>query len=141
MGPDAIAAELGTSRATAARRMRALKPGVGAVRRASRAAAAPAPVAKKAAPLPEPDEEIAESTSLEQIGEWLRMAKDEAEAARSAGDVDNLGKMLRIASTLLALQQKHTPVAPPDPNDNPDFIAAAERAKKRWLDLLDRIPE
>lgn len=134
---DDIARELGCSPATAGRRMAAAKGGVPAARLVTRPS--PAAPVETPAPLPSVAEDIPEETPLEQIAEWLQMAKEEADAARSAGDVDNLGKMLRIASTLLALQQKHTPVVAPDLNDNPDFIAAAARVRKRWHDRLDAL--
>lgn len=127
---DQISAEMGLSRATTARRMREAKelvPGI----RAQKRQALPAP-------LPKP-EDVPESTPLEQIAIWLSMAKEEVDAARSAGDTDMMQKMVRLATALLALQQKATPEPPPDPNKHPDFVEAAETVRKRWRSLLEKL--
>ena len=154
LGPDTIAAELGTSRATAARRMKELRAGVPEVRAARRAAAsrparvgalpaAPATPSKaqsSSSPVVLPDADtVPEATPLEQINEWLKMAKEEAEVARTGDDLDTVQKMTRLAATLLTLQQKYTRPPPPDVNEHPDFVAAAARVRKRWHELLSKI--
>lgn len=131
---DSISKALGISMRTAGRRMQELRSRVSAVRLEKRKAIPLSP-----APLPESDEEVPEDTPLEQIGVWLKMAKEEADAARLAGETENMVKTLRLASTLLALQQKATPVAPPDPNDNPDMVAAAVRVRKRLRALMENM--
>ncbi len=102
-------------------------------------AARRASVTAKPAPLPVDAAEISDSTPLEQIAAWLAMAREEADAARASGDVDAMGKMLRIASTLLGLQQKSTPAARPDPNENPDFVEAADVGWEKLHARIDAI--
>lgn len=133
---ESIAKVLGVAKTTAFRRMQELKSGVPAMRAARRRSRVPVPV-----PLPEDAEEVPEDTPLEQIRAWLRMAKDEADAARAAGETEMMAKMLRLASTLLALQQKATPIAPPDPNEHPDMVAAAVRVRVRWHTLISAMAE
>lgn len=171
-GPDAVATEIGTSRATAARRMKELRPQAQVVRVAKRAIAkvvpgstpstspdkpvlsstpgaspavnvlpsglAPDSRAAARAALLAADESTLEQTPLEQIGEWLKMAREEVDIARRSDDLDMLQKMTRLAATLLTLQQKHTPIEPPDPNANPDFVAAASRVRERWHETLNK---
>jgi hypothetical protein len=132
-----IARTLGCSAATAKRRMAELRKGVPAARAEKRAAAPPALAPKASATLPDPDGEIPEGTTIEQIGKWLKLAEEEIAAGK--GEPDTIAKMVRLAATLLALQVKATPPAKPDPNDNPDFMAAAERVRKRWHDLLEKV--
>ena len=132
-----IARELGCSPATAGRRMAAVKGGVPAVRNVARPALPPprppAPAAE--GELPDP-ESVDESTPLEQVDEWLDRA---TRLAESATDPDDVAKMTRLATTLLAMKVKHTRVPPPDPNDNPDFIAAAAVARRKLHVRLDAI--
>lgn len=138
-----VARTLGCSLATAKRRMAELRKGVPAARAEKRAAVVREPAAraeKRAAvaePLPDPDGEIPEGTTIEQIGKWLRLAEEEIAAGK--GEPDTIAKMVRLAATLLALRVKATPAPKADPNDNPDFVAAADRVRKRWHDLLDKV--
>jgi hypothetical protein len=132
-----VARTLGCSLATAKRRMAELRKGVPAARAEKRAAAQPALAPKASAALPDPDGEIPEGTTIEQIGKWLRLAEEEIAAGK--GEPDTIAKMVRLAATLLALQVKATPPPKADPNDNPDFVAAAERVRKRWHDLLEKV--
>jgi hypothetical protein len=136
-----VARTLGCSLATAKRRMAELRKGVPAARAEKRATAPSVSLPSTRAKLPDPDGEIPEGTTLEQIGEWLKLAKDEIDAAGKipGSEPETIAKMVRLAATLLALQVKATPPAKPDPNDNPDFMAAAERVRKRWHDLLEKV--
>lgn len=136
---ETIAHTLGVSKTTAFRRMQELRGDAVAVR-AEKRKKAPAPdVAPGPKPLPDTVESIQEETPLEQINAWLKMTQEEVDAARSAGESETTAKMIRLASALLTLKNKATPITPPDPNENPDFVALAERVRKRWHDLIDRM--
>jgi hypothetical protein len=136
-----VARTLGCSLATAKRRMAELRKGVPAARAEKRGASPKLPATTPRAKLPDPDGVIPEETTLEQIGEWLKLAKEEIAAASltPGSEPETIAKMVRLAATLLALQVKATPPPKPDPNDNPDFVAAAERVRKRWHDLLEKV--
>lgn len=136
---ETIAHTLGVSKTTAFRRMQELRGDAAAIRVEKRKtvpspAAAPGPK-----PLPDTIEAIQEETPLEQINAWLKMTQEEVDAARSAGESETTAKMIRLASALLTLKNKATPITPPNPDDNPDFKAMAAKVRKRWHDLLDKV--
>jgi hypothetical protein len=124
----AIAAVLGggVSASTVGRRMRELK------------GKAPAPVVSPVfAEAEEVPEEVPEGTELGVVEKWI--PKIEA-AARAAEASKNYGAMASLMAKLVALlehKRKATPVAKPDPNDNPDMIEAKERARKEFHRLID----
>lgn len=153
---ERIASELGVSLSTAKRRMKEHRGGL-AVARAVRRKVAPvqptaAPIQQSAeeetppntarsqrSSLPEDVENVPEDTPLEQIDAWLKMAKEEADSASVDGEFETMAKMIRLAATLLTLKQKATPIAPPDPNEHPDMIAAAVRARKRLHTMANKL--
>lgn len=158
-GADRIAAELGVSVATAKRRMREIKGVVTEVkgesrqtRRAAVRLARPAPTAvpgAAAGALPDVAESaldgdddsivIPEGSSLEQIDRWLKVAEDEAAAAAGDDDPDNHIKWVRLAASLIEARRKAAPIAKTDPNEQPDMIAAAARARKRLHALANKL--
>lgn len=148
-GPERIAAELGVSETTAKRRMREVRPAVTAVKAESRNARREAVRAARPQSPPtsgprmpsargEDEVEIPEGSSLEEIDYWLKLAKDEAAAAVDDEDPDNRIKWVRLAASLLEARRKVAPIPKADPNEHPDFVAAAARARQRMHELIDR---
>lgn len=137
---EGIARAMEISKTTAFRRCQELKGEATAARQTARTKTEQASAPKRNAPaaLPSDPDSIPDDTPLEQIGAWLKMARDEVDAARAAGESELVLKTTRVAAGLLAMQQKFTPVAAPDPNDNPDFIKSAKKVREHWHDLLNR---
>lgn len=134
---SAIAHELGISPATAKRRIRELKGKVPAAR-----AAALAAVAAAAPTVPAVDgEEVAIPTgaTLDQIDEWLAVAKKKAAEASDLKDPDAHLSYMRMVIALLEARRKSTPIPKVDPNDSPDMIEAAAAARERWHKLADSL--
>lgn len=72
-----------------------------------------------------------------EIGRMIAEVKSAADAAKANG---NLGAYASLMSRLVALlehQRKVTPAQPPDPNEHPDMIAAAKRARDRLHALIE----
>lgn len=139
---EAIADALGISPATVKRRIAELKGKV-----------PPAAVLRPKAPAPElpraptsegdieevADEVVTEGTSLAQIDEWLKVARERANAAADHGDSDNHIKYMRLAAMLLEAKRKATPIPKADPNEHPDMVEAAERVREKWHALAESL--
>jgi hypothetical protein len=129
---DAIGRTLGVSRTTAHRRMQELKGGVPAAREAKR----------QAAPAPEPSEteipdELPDGVDLATVDKWIPLVE---KAAREAYDEKNHAAFAALTArlvTLLEHKRKATPLPKMDPNDHVDMVAAAERVRKRWHELIE----
>lgn len=59
--------------------------------------------------------------------------------AKRAGNLDALTKAQRLVNACLSLAAKIEPPEPPDPNQMPDMVAAAKRARARLHALLERV--
>ncbi len=127
----------GASSATIGRRMRELRGTIGPPQaRASKRSATPAPDSDPA-PLPSKPEEIPEDATPTQLDRWIAQAESAVNEAESAGNLPLMGQMLRVASQLAETRRKATPPDPPDPNANPDMVAAAKRARTALHKLID----
>lgn len=149
----------GVSRATIGRRLRELRGKVRVGRAASspkskakpaatktRARAAAAEVAEPTSPQPpvtfiDPpdldidlsdisDDEIPEGLSLDLLHRLRTKADRAASAALGAKDLATFAAMGRLVTSLSEAIRKATPPEKPDPNDNPDMVAAAKRARE-----------
>lgn len=138
---EEIAAELGgtVSRATIGRRVRDL---LGARRSRNASAAAPKdarrpkaePAQLKTAP-PEIDLEPSDFNFAD-LDRELDKAADEA---RDAGNLATYASLSKLRLTAKALEARLNPPPPPDPNEGPDMVAAAEACRTKLHDLIDRI--
>ena len=153
---ESIAAQLiaegvkGVSRATIGRRMRELRgleqkaaltspvPGRRAAPAAPKSDAAVSAGASDDAPLPETPEEIPAGTGLETYDLWLRRAEEMYKSAKGRNDDDGMLKAGRLSQMYMEGKRKATPVAPPDPNDDPDMIAMGARVLERFRKLIDQ---
>lgn len=90
------------------------------------------------APLPAAPEEIPEDTDLRQIERWLQRAEAMARKAVNLGDLAGMGQMGRLTSALLEAKRRATPPEKADPNDHPDMVAAAARAREMLHKMIDR---
>lgn len=129
-----IAAELGISEATAKRRIRELKGKVPAAR-AAVIASVPAPM------LPAADEEveIPSGATIDQIDEWLAVAKQKANESAALENPDAHLSYMRMVIALLEARRKSAPIPKPDPNENPDLVEAAARVRERWHRLAESL--
>lgn len=154
---EAIAKELqakGTdvSTRTIGRRMRELRGDVAAPRASSSPTrrehyampdpASPAPPASESKDdvdeaLPGADE-IPEEANLAQIERWLKRAEAMAQKAMALGDIAGMGQMGRLTSALLEAKRRATPPEKADPNDRPDMVAAAQRARDMLHRMIDQ---
>jgi hypothetical protein len=130
---EALAAEFGgkISARSLGRRMRELKGKADSARSDARKSSAPV-----VDTLPEADA-VPENTHLEQLDGWLKRAEREARAAETRGDIETLAKMVRLAGTLLEQKRKATPPPKRDPDENPDMITAARRAREKLHKLIE----
>lgn len=103
----------------------------------------PAPVAARDAPppssgeLPPSPDAIPEGTDLVTLERWLVTAERMGAAAEKRGDLASLAAAGRLTASLLEAKRKATPIPRADPNEHPDFVAAATKARAllhRYLD-------
>jgi len=146
-------AGLKISRATVGRRVRELRGKV----RVGRVASAPkktktrtAAPPRVAPPVDEPPvdsgpdlpgelEEIPEGLSIQTMQRLLVKADRAAQAAHATGDLATFGAMVSRVTNLSEAIRKATPPEPPDPNERPDMIAAAARAREMLHRLVDKV--
>lgn len=87
--------------------------------------------------IPDDPETLASATPHE-LDIWIARANSTYESALAAKNlavqVSSIGK----AKELLDAKRKATPPPAPDPNQNPDFVALAERCKRELLRLIDQ---
>lgn len=122
---DTISKALGLSRATVQRRQKELKDG-GLI---------PAPAL-------DPVEDAAlgaeiNPADLATIDKWIPKVERVAEDAQAAKDYAAFNAAMSRLVALLEHKRKATPIPKVDPNDNPDMVAAAEKFRKRFSNLLD----
>lgn len=139
----------GVSRATIGRRMRELRGSVAAprvsadaARRAhyaspEQSAEPPAPDSQSEEDMPTTPEAIPEGAHIAQIDRWLKRAEVMGQKAAELGDVAAIGQMGRLSKSLLEARQKAEPLDKNDPKEQPDWLAAAARARvllHRYID-------
>lgn len=96
------------------------------------------PVATDAAPVARRAEGGDESDPATQLRELARLAKELATVARAEGNLSGFTQCVRTISLCVAQAEKLTPPTPPDPEANPDWIAAAKRAREKLHDMLNK---
>lgn len=126
------------STATVGRRMREIRGTVGAPRKD-----APPIDGDEGDAMPTAEDLIAtidalpEDASLSNLESLMRDAKHALRDAQAAKNLPLVGQMIRVCAGLAETIRKATPIPPPDPSLNPDFIAAAKRAREGLLKLID----
>jgi len=136
--PERIARELGENTRTISRRVNSLAAKINAARVPKATKAQPAPPADPTqdGPLPQP-EEVEAVDSVSDLDTWLAIAQRQAKAAEGRGDVENLSKYVRLATMIMDQKRKLAPPPKQDPNEQPDMVAAAKRAREMLHALID----
>lgn len=139
--------DAGVSIRTIGRRIKELRGGV----RSKRSDAAPstvpppAPVPTSDAPSPEAipvyskPEDVPEGTSVSELQKLLGTC----ERARMQAEVDQnwpvVSQLIRTSTMILDSIRKATPVAAPDPNDNPDMVTLGAQVAERLHAMVDLV--
>ncbi len=140
---ESIARELraqglrGVSERTVGRRLRELR-GARQAGRVKRKSVAETSTAVEIPPLPASPEAIPEGANLETLQRWLGMADQGGQQALARSDLATMGAMGRLVASLCEAIRKGTPAETPDPNDQPDMIAAAARARELLHHAVDK---
>jgi hypothetical protein len=92
--------------------------------------------AKTTSPEDVPDN-VPENTPTEDLDRWLAAVEKGLSRAEADGNLSALASLAAKATALMALRHKSAPLPKPDPNDNPDYVAAKEKARARFLALID----
>ncbi len=92
-------------------------------------------------PVPDPVEDEALSSDispvdLATVDKWIPKVEKVAEDAQASKDYTAFNAAMSRLVTLLEHKRKATPIPKQDPNDSPDMIAAAEKVRKRFHELL-----
>lgn len=88
-------------------------------------------------PLDEVPDEIPEGVSVDVVDKWIPKVERAAEAAEAAKDFGALASLLAKLTALLEHKRKAAPPPKVDPNENPDMIAAAKRAREMLHKLVE----
>jgi hypothetical protein len=131
---EVLAAEgVHVSRATITRRMRELK----GKANAGRAAARVTPPAQ----VDEVPDVVPDGTELAIVDKWIPKVEAAAEAAEAEGDLTAFASLTAKLVTLLEHRRKAAPPPRADPNESPDMVAAAKRAREMLHRLIVTSPE
>ncbi len=87
----------------------------------------------------ESGDDVPAGATLYQIDEWLAVAKQGANEAAALQDPDKHLSYMRMVISLLEARRKAEPEKVEDPNDSPDFVAAAARVRERWHKLAESL--
>jgi hypothetical protein len=130
----------GISRATVGRRLRELRGKVRVGRVGAKQSAPPPPPESETADidLPASPEEIPDGLSLDVLRALFRKADRAASEALSRKDLATFGAMGRLVTALSEAIRKATPPEKVDPNDHPDMLSAAKRAREKLHRLVDQ---
>jgi transposase-like protein len=131
---EEIAKHFGVAKSTAHSRVQAMKQGTGP-RPVTPAAPASVPRVDEVPDVP-PDD-----APLELVNKWIAKVEAAAEAAESEGDLKTFATIAAKLVTLLEHRRKAAPPPVADPNEHPDMVEAAKRARKRLHDLIVTSPE
>jgi hypothetical protein len=104
---------------------------------ASRLADAIETAVRAAPPLPDDPEEIPEGTDLQTLDWWLQLAARKGRAAERTENWPAMAQMGRLSAALFEAKRKATPPEVPDPNEHPDMVAAAKRAREQLHKLVE----
>ncbi len=80
---------------------------------------------------------IPDGVDVSTVDRWIPRIEKAAEAAEAAKDFGAMASLLAKLTALLEHKRKATPMPKADPNENPDMIAAKERARKEFHRLID----
>ncbi len=86
-------------------------------------------------------DEIPEGVDVGTVDKWIRKIERAAETAEQAREFNAMSSLMTKLTALLEHKRKAAPPAPPDPNQNPDFVEAARRARERLHKLIDTATE
>lgn len=134
-----IADRVGVSRPFVCHYLKRLRLGDAPLARAVTAEPAPTPSAPAVAPdaTAIASSEVAEGADLETVDRWIEITQSAASAAQARGDFREMSSLLLRLTGLLEHKRKVQPPLAPDPNSNPDFVAAAKTVRERWHKLLE----
>ncbi len=118
----------GVSYRTISRRMQELRG-----KEPAKAPVAPAPEAVAAGEVPDV---IPEGVDLGAVDKWISRVERAAAVAEADGDFTAMSSLMAKFVALLEHKRKATPLPKPDPNENPDFVAAAKRAREMLHKLI-----
>jgi predicted transcriptional regulator len=124
-----IARELGISQGTVSLALQ--KPPPALPRKASSSSSKKAPLVHSPAPTSRDD-------LREQLGKMIATITQLAEEARARQDPHVYLQFARVASQSIKELSRLMPPPPPDANDSPDVIAAADRAREKILERVRR---
>lgn len=126
----ALASEgIAVSRQTVDRRMRELRGKRGTVQAHPRATARPS--------ADEVPDEVPDGTELAVVDRWIPKVEAAAEAAELDGDLASFASLTAKLVTLLEHRRKAAPPPRVDPNEHPDMVAAARRARESLHKLVE----
>lgn len=121
-------------RTTVARRIRELR---GVVKKKPVAVE----VAVAEVPLPQSVEDIPEDTPLAVYDEWIKVATRFRDVAVANGNLEGIGKMGRLVTTLMESRRKAVPPEAPNPDDQPDMVHLGAQVALRLRQKIERIIE
>jgi len=85
------------------------------------------------APPPDAPHEVAQ--------QWLAKMIAAAEQSQAAGNLSALATFARLVKDFMLVRYRTAPIAAPNPNDNPDMIAARDAARNRMHTYLTKVLE
>jgi len=130
MTVEEIARHFGVSKSTAHSRVTAM-----------RAGSLPMPVTPAPAVAADVPDDVPDGASLELVDKWIAKLEAAGEVAESEGDLKTFATLAAKLVTLLEHRRKAAPPPVADPNEHPDMVEAAKRARKRLHDLIETSPE
>jgi hypothetical protein len=89
--------------------------------------------------IPTPDELAAGADDPETLADWHSLAAEGAIEARKRRDPVALARFVALGTTIKSAEEKNRPPPPVDPNERPDMIEAAKRARAKIFGLFDRL--
>ena len=131
---EEIAKHFGVAKSTAHSRVQAMKQG--AAPRPARAAAVAAEPSPESMP-----EDVPAGLPVEAYDDMIDRAKRNMQAAEDAENHSAAQGWARVELAAMTERRKAAPPPVADPNEHPDMLEAAKRARKRLHDLIETSPE
>lgn len=79
---------------------------------------------------------VPEGTPLEQIEKWMRRIETAVDKAEKDGNLAAFSSLMMRLRSFEDARRKATPIPPPDPNANPDFIELGAQAERRLTQII-----
>lgn len=98
----------------------------------SRGPAAAAPSEAEGVEVPD---EVPEGASIAEVDKYIAIVNRAIAKAELNGNLTSVASLAQKASVLLALRHRVAPIAKPDPNENPDMRALAQKGEERLMNL------